>query len=91
MRARSAKNLSADYRYLKALVDMEDGKIDKAYENIVEARTISSSRNRIRNFGLSLAPFSLVARSEGKGVSIERGPWQNKLIPFGAPSREQKI
>ena len=90
LRARSAKNLSADFRYLKALVDMEDGKIDNAYDNIVEARTIASSRNRIRNYALSIAPFSIVARSEGKGVSIERGPWRRKLVPFGARSAQQK-
>ncbi len=90
LRARSAKNLSAEYRYLNALVDMEDGKLDSAYEHIVQARTISSSRNRITNFGLSLFPIPVVARSEGKGVSIERGPWKREFFPFGARSRERK-
>jgi len=83
IRARSAANLAPSYHYLLALTQIEAGDYSKGLTNLKQARTLSSSRNSIKNFGVDIDTFPITFIVQGSKVTIERGKWIGKFIPYG--------
>ena len=87
LRAKSAAKVSPDYHYLLALSQIEAGDYKAGFTNLKLARTLSSSRNPMKNIGINLDPFPVKFVVRGDSLTIDRGQWIGSFVPYGSKSR----
>jgi len=84
--ARSAKQLCWEYHALLGLTAAAEGKIDEAFSSLKQARALSFSNNRIKNFAFAFDPFDCKLTPISSGVELKRGAWRGTVELFGRPS-----